>query len=139
MERYYIELPLKFDGSRFDTTSLKESVIKIVSIIISTPSDSVSCDKEFGTAQLDPSKVLVEVGAIKDELSRTIRAALEKNEPRLENISVKVHGGVKSNTAGTTPLKIEIEAVIAATGNKFKLEKILKEDYYRTPFPGRMG
>ncbi|MCD6162282.1 MAG: GPW/gp25 family protein [candidate division Zixibacteria bacterium] len=139
MEDIYLKLPLQFNGDRFKTASIQDSVVKIVSIVISTPKGSSVCDKNFGTAQMDPSKVLVEVGAIKEDLSKTIRAALEQSEPRLDNISVKVHGGVKSAASGTKPLKIEINATLAATGKKFKLEKTLKEDYYRAPFPGRMG
>ena len=139
MDNVFLELPLQFNGLSFKTTSLRDSVNKIVSIVISTPTGSVQCDKDFGTTQLDPEKVLVELGKIKDDLSKTVRIALEKNEPRLDNISVKIQGGQKSEARGTMPLKVRINAVIAATGKEFRLEKTLKEDYYRTPFPGRMG
>ena len=139
MDNDFLKLPLQFDGLRFKSTSLKESVIRIVSIIISTPEGSVYSDKDFGTTQLDPDKVMVELGKIKDDLSKSIKIALEKNEPRLENISVKIQGGQKSEARGTMPLKVRINAVIAATGQEFSLEKALKEDYYRTPFPGRLG
>lgn len=139
MSDLYLKLPLQFDGARFKTTSISDSIASVVSMIISTPKGSVSCDEEFGTAQLARDEALVELGAIKEDLSRTIKLAVEKNEPRLDQIVVKVHGGLKTDKSGIIPLKIEISAKIASTGKKFKLEKALSEDYYRTPFPGRMG
>jgi phage baseplate assembly protein W len=139
MENIFLDLPIQFNGLRFKTTSLVDSISKIVSVVFSTPAGSVACDKNFGTIQMDPDKVLVEIGKIKDDLSRTVKIALEKNEPRVENISVKIHGGQRSTAKGTTPLTVSISGTIAATGREFRLEKVLKEDYYRTPFPGRMG
>ncbi len=139
MDDFFLELPLQFDGHKFKNISLTDSVASVVSIIISTPKGSAACDKEFGTAQLSPDKTLVELGTIKEDLAKTIKSALEQNEPRLANIVVKIHGGSKGDSSGITPLRIEIRAEIAATGKKFRLEKTLSEDYYRAPFPGRMG
>jgi phage baseplate assembly protein W len=139
MENTYLDLPLRFDGSKFKSTSLSDSISKVVSVIISTPKGSVLCDREFGTEQLDPDEALVEMETIKDDLSRTIKSALERNEPRLEKISVKIQGGMKPDKTGILPLKIIISATEISTGKIFKLEKTLTEDYYRTPFPGRMG
>ncbi len=89
--------------------------------------------------QLAPDKSLVELGSIKDDLARTVKDALEQGEPRLDKINVKVQGGIKPDKSGITPLKIEITGEIASTGKPFRLEKILSEDYYRSPFPGRLG
>jgi hypothetical protein len=139
MENSYLDLPLRFDGSKFKDTSLSRSISKIVSIVISTPKGSVLCDEEFGTDQLGPDEALVEMDTIKEDLSRTIKSALVRNEPRLEKVSVKVQGGMKADKTGVLPLKIIISASEAGTGKNFKLEKTLTEDYYRTPFPGRMG
>jgi hypothetical protein len=52
---------------------------------------------------------------------------------------VKVSGGPKPDKSGVAPLKIQLTAIIAANGKSFELEKALSEDYYRTPFPGRVG
>jgi phage baseplate assembly protein W len=139
MENTYLDLPLRFNGSKFKNTSLSGSIAQIVSIIISTPKGSVSSDQEFGTDQLGPDEALVEMETIKEDLAKTIKSALERNEPRLEKVSVKVQGGMKPDKTGILPLKILISASEMATGKNFKLEKTLTEDYYRTPFPGRMG
>jgi phage baseplate assembly protein W len=139
MENTYLDLPLRFNGSKFKNTSLSGSIAKIVSIIISTPKGSVSSDGGFGTDQLGPDEALVEMETIKEDLAKTIKSALERNEPRLEKVSVKVQGGMKPDKTGILPLKIIISANEIATGKNFKLEKTLTEDYYRTPFPGRMG
>ena len=139
MENTYLDLPLRFDGSKFKSTSLSDSITKVVSIIISTPKGSVVCDKEFGTHQLAPDEALVEMETIKEDLAKTIKSALEQNESRLGKISVKIQGGMKPDKTGILPLKIIINATETPTGKAFKLEKTLTEDYYRTPFPGRMG
>jgi phage baseplate assembly protein W len=139
MENTYLDLPLRFDGSKFKSTSLSDSIVKVVSIIISTPKGSVSCDRNFGTEQLDPDEALVEMETIKEDLSKTIKTALERSEPRISKISVKIQGGMKPDKTGVLPLKIIIGATETASGKAFKLEKTLTEDYYRTPFPGRMG
>jgi predicted component of type VI protein secretion system len=139
MEDNYLDLPLQFDGSRFNRISLSTSIAKIVSVVISTPKGSVSGDSEFGTDQLSPDEALVEMETIKEDLAKTIKSALERNEPRLEKVTVKVQGGIKPDKTGILPLKIMISASEIATGKSFKLEKTLTEDYYRTPFPGRMG
>jgi len=136
---YYLDLPLQFDGARFKTILLSDSVAKLVSIIISTPKGSVVCDPEFGTVQLGPDESLVEMDTIKEDLAKTIKSALEQNESRLSGISVKIQGGLKADKSGILPLKIVINAAEKVTGKNFKLEKTLTEDYYRTPFPGRMG
>lgn len=139
MDDTYLDLPLRFDGSKFKNISLSNSIAKVVSVIISTPRGSASSDPEFGTDQLSPDEALVEMETIKEDLAKTIRSALERNEPRLEKVSVKVQGGMKPDKTGIVPLKIIISASETATGKSFKLEKTLTEDYYRTPFPGRMG
>ena len=139
MDNSYLDLPLQFDGSKFRKTSLNDSITKVVSIVISTPKDSVGCDTEFGTIQLAPDEALVEMETIKEDLAKTIRSALEQNEPRLGKIQVKIQGGMKPDKSGILPLKIIINATVLSTGKTFKLEKTLTEDYYRTPFPGRMG
>ncbi len=139
MADIYLELPLQFDGTKFKSTSLFDSIVKNVAAIISTPMGSVTCDPGFGTRQLSPDKPLTELGSIKEDLARTIMEAMERNEPRLEKVNVKVHGGPKPDKSGLAPLKIEITGEIAATGKSFRLEKKLSEDYYRTPFPGRLG
>lgn len=139
MEDIYLDLPLQFDGSRFKRTSLSNSIDRVVSIAISTPRGSAMSDPEFGTDQLGPDEALVEMETIKEDLAKAIKSALEKSEPRLENVAVKVQGGMKPDKTGILPLKIIITASEIATGNNFKLEKALTEDYYRTPFPGRMG
>jgi len=139
MENSYLDLPLRYDGSKFKTTSLSGSISKLVSIVISTPKGSAGSDPGFGTDQLDPDEALVEMETIKEDLARTIKSALERNEPRLEKLSVKVQGGIKPDKTGILPLKIIISASETATGKNFKMEKTLTEDYYRTPFPGRMG
>jgi phage baseplate assembly protein W len=139
MDDTYLDLPLRFDGSKFKSISLSNSIVKIVSIIISTPRGSVLSDPEFGTSQLSPDEALVEMETIKEDLAKTIKNALERNEPRLEKVIVKVQGGMKPDKTGILPLKIIISANETATGKSFKLEKTLTEDYYRTPFPGRMG
>lgn len=139
MDENYLDLPLQFNGSKFKSTSLADSILKVVSIVISTPKGSARCDEEFGTAQLGPDETLVEMDTIKEDLARTIKDALQQNEPRLGNIAVKIQGGVKSDKSGILPLRIIISAKELLTGKSFKLEKILTEDYYRTPFPGRMG
>ncbi|HBC46672.1 MAG TPA: hypothetical protein DCZ43_06470 [candidate division Zixibacteria bacterium] len=139
MSETYLELPLQFDGVKFKTTNLFDSIVKNVAAIISTPKGSVVCDPGFGTHQLSPDKPLTELGSIKEELAKTLMEAIEKNEPRLAKVSVKVHGGPKSDKSGMAPLQLEITADIVATGRVFKLEKKLSEDYYRTPFPGRLG
>lgn len=139
MDKTYLDLPLRFDGSKFKTTSLSASIAKIVSIVISTPRGSALSDPEFGTDQLGPDESLVEMETIKEDLARTIKSALEKSEPRLEKVTVKVQGGMKPDKTGILPLKIIIGASEIGTGKSFKLEKTLTEDYYRTPFPGRMG
>lgn len=136
---YYLDLPLQFDGAKFKTTSLSDSVAKVVAIVISTPKDSVVCDPKFGTDQLGPDESLVEMDTIKEDLAKTIKSAVEQNEPRLGSISVKIQGGLKADKSGIVPLKIIISAAEKMTGRTFKLEKTLTEDYYRTPFPGRMG
>jgi phage baseplate assembly protein W len=136
---YYLDLPLQFDGARFKTTSLSDSIAKVVAVIISTPRGSVVCDKRFGTDQLGPDESLVEMDTIKEDLAKTIKSAVEQNEPRLSNVSVKIQGGLKADKSGIIPLKIVISATEKMTGRTFKLEKTLTEDYYRTPFPGRMG
>lgn len=134
-----MDLPLQFDGARFKTTSLSDSIAKVVAVIISTPRGSVVCDQKFGTDQLGPDESLVEIDTIKEDLAKTIKSALEQNEPRLGNVSVKIQGGLKADKSGIIPLKIVISAAEKMTGRSFKLEKTLTEDYYRTPFPGRMG
>ncbi len=139
MDNTYLDLPLRFDGSKFKNTSVSDSITKVVSIIISTPKGSVLCDKEFGTNQLDPDEALVEMETLKEDLAKTIKSALERSEPRLGKISVKIQGGMKPDKTGILPLKIIITATEISTGKVFKLEKTLTEDYYRTPFPGRMG
>ena len=139
MEESYLDLPLQFDGAKFKTISLRNSVVKTVSMIISTPKGSVVCDKEFGTDQLSPNEALVEMETIKEDLAKTIKTALERNESRLDGITVKIQGGLKPDKTGIQPLKIIINANEISTGKKFKLERVLTEDYYRTPFPGRMG
>jgi predicted component of type VI protein secretion system len=139
MENDYLHVPLQFDGSRFSRISLSESIARVVSVVISTPKGSVSGDSEFGTDQLSPDEALVEMETIKEDLAKTIKSALERNEPRLEKVTVKVQGGIKPDKTGILPLKIIISAGEVATGKNFKMEKILTEDYYRTPFPGRMG
>jgi len=139
MDNTYLDLPLRFDGTKFKNTSLSDSIAKVVSIIISTPKGSVLCDKDFGTDQLDPDEALVEMETIKEDLAKTIKSALERSEPRLGKISVKIQGGMKPDKTGILPLKIIIGATEISTGKVFKLEKTLTEDYYRTPFPGRMG
>lgn len=139
MSESFLELPLQFDGVRFKSTSLMDSLMSAVNTLVSTPRGSVPCDPEFGAAQLSPDKSLVELASIKDELARTIKDTLEKNEPRLDKISVKVQGGLKPDKSGVAPLRIEISGEIASTGQQFKLEKLLSEDYYRAPFPGRVG
>jgi len=139
MDNTYLDLPLKFDGSKFKTITLSDSIAKVVSIIISTPKGSVLCDKEFGSSQLDPDEALVEMETIKEDLAKTIKSALERNEPRLDKVTVKIQGGMKPDKTGILPLKIMIGATEILTGKIFKLEKTLTEDYYRTPFPGRMG
>ena len=136
---YYLDIPLQFDGARFKTTSLSDSIAKVVSIIISTPKGSVVCDRKFGTDQLGPDESLVEMDTIKEDLAKTLKSALEQSEPRLNNVSVKIQGGLKADKTGIIPLKIIISAAEKMTGRTFKLEKTLTEDYYRTPFPGRMG
>lgn len=139
MNNFYLDLPLQFDGTRFKNTSLSDSVAKVVSIIISTPKGSVACDREFGTSQLAPEEALVEMETIKEDLAKTIKSAMERNEPRLTDITVKIQGGMKSDKTGVLPLKIIISATEILTDKTFRLEKTLTEDYYRTPFPGRMG
>jgi len=139
MDNFYLDLPLQFDGTKFKNISLRDSVVKVVSIIISTPKGSVVCDQNFGTDQLSPDKALVEMETIKEDLAKTIKSALERNESRLDGISVKIQGGLKPDKTGILPLKIIINANEILTGKIFKLEKTLTEDYYRTPFPGRMG
>jgi predicted component of type VI protein secretion system len=139
MSESYLELPLQFDGVKFKSTNLYDSIVKNVAAIVSTPKGSVTCDPGFGTLQLAPDKPLTELGSIKEELAKTILDAIEQNEPRLAKISVKVHGGPKSDKTGLAPLRLEITADIVATGKAFKVEKKLSEDYYRTPFPGRLG
>ena len=139
MDNTYLDLPLRFDGSKFKNTSLSDSITKVVSVIISTPKGSVLCDREFGTDQLDPDEALVEMETIKEDLAKTIKSALERSESRLEKVSVKIQGGMKPDKTGILPLKIIIGATEVSTGKGFKLEKTLTEDYYRTPFPGRMG
>ena len=139
MDNSYLDLPLQFDGAKFKTISLRDSVIKVVSMIISTPKGSVVCDQNFGTDQLSPDEALVEMETIKEDLAKTIKAALERNENRLDGVTVKIQGGLKPDKTGILPLKIIINANEVLTGKKFKLEKTLTEDYYRTPFPGRMG
>ena len=139
MEDTYLDLPLRFDGSRFKITSLSDSIAKVVSIAISTPKGSALSDPEFGTDQLGPDEALVEMETIKEDLAKTIKSALDKSEPRLGSVAVKVQGGMKPDKTGILPLKIIISASEIATGKNFKLEKTLTEDYYRTPFPGRMG
>jgi phage baseplate assembly protein W len=139
MEDNYLDLPLQFDGAKFNSVSLSDSITKVVSVIISTPKGSSLSDPEFGTDQLGPDEALVEMETIKEDLAKTIKSALERNEPRLEKVTVKVQGGIKPDKTGILPLKIMISASETATGKSFKLEKILTEDYYRTPFPGRMG
>jgi predicted component of type VI protein secretion system len=139
MTDLYLDLPLQFDGVRFKNASLFNSIAVQVGIIVSTPRGSVRCDPEFGTSQLSPDKSLVELGAIKDDLARTIKDAIEKNEPRLDKVNVKVQGGPRPDKSGLAPLKLEITGLIAATGAPFRLEKTLSEDYYRSPFPGRVG
>jgi len=135
----YLNLPLQFDGAKFSYVSLSDSIAKIVSVIISTPKGSAQSDPDFGTDQLDPDEALVEIETRKEDLAKTLKSALERNEPRLEKVAVKIQGGIKPDKTGILPLKIMISASEAATGKTFKLEKILTEDYYRTPFPGRMG
>ena len=76
---------------------------------------------------------------IKEDLAKTIKSAMERNEPRLTDITVKIQGGMKSDKTGVLPLKIIISATEILTDKSFRLEKTLTEDYYRTPFPGRMG
>lgn len=139
MSESYLELPLQFDGARFKTISLAESITRLVTTVVSTPRGSVDCDRFFGTLQLAPDKSLIELASIKEELARTIKEAIERNEPRLDKVNVKVSGGPKPDKSGVAPLKIELTAVIAASGKSFELEKALSEDYYRTPFPGRVG
>jgi predicted component of type VI protein secretion system len=139
MEDNYLDLPLRFDGSKFKNISLSNSITRVVSIIISTPKGSVSSDPEFGTDQLSPGEALAEMETIKEDLAKTIKYAIERNEPRLEKVTVKVQGGMKPDKTGILPLKIIINAGEIATGKSFNLEKTLTEDYYRTPFPGRMG
>jgi hypothetical protein len=139
MSEIYLDLPLQFDGTRFKTISLVESVTMLVTTVVSTPRGSVDCDPFFGTRQLAPDKSLVELGSIKEELARTIKEAIERNEPRLDKINVKVTGGPKPDKTGVSPLKIELTATIVATGKSFELDKTLSEDYYRSPFPGRVG
>lgn len=139
MSETYFELPLQFDGIRFKTISLEESITRLVTTIVSTPRGSVKCDRHFGTRQLAPDKSLIELASIKEELARTIKESIERNEPRLDKVNVKVSGGPKPDKSGVAPLKIELSAVIADSGKSFKLEKALSEDYYRTPFPGRVG
>lgn len=139
MSESYLELPIQFDGAHFKTISLVESVTSLVTTIVSTPRGSVDCDRFFGTQQLAPDQSLIELASIKEELAKTIKEAIERNEPRLDKINVKVSGGPKPDKSGVAPLKIELTAVIAASGKNFELEKTLSEDYYRTPFPGRVG
>jgi hypothetical protein len=139
MSELFLELPLQFDGMRFKTISLADSITSLVTTIVSTPRGSVDCDSFFGTLQLAPDKSLVELGSIKEELARTIKEAIERNEPRLDKINVKVSGGPKPDKSGVAPLRIELTAVIVASGKSFELDKTLSEDYYRTPFPGRVG
>lgn len=139
MDDTYLDLPLKFNGSKFKSISLSDSIAKVVSVIISTPRGSASGDPEFGTDQLSPDEALVEMETIKEDLAKTIKSALERSEPRLEKVTVKVQGGMKPDKTGIVPLKIIIGASERATGKSFKMEKTLTEDYYRTPFPGRMG
>jgi predicted component of type VI protein secretion system len=139
MNETYLDLPLQFDGKTFGKTTSADSIIKNVSVIISTPKNSVACNPEFGTEQLGPNAALVEMDSIKEDLARTIKTAIEKNEPRLDNVSVKIQGGMKADKSGILPLKIIIGATEVSTGKNLKLEKVLTEDYYRTPFPGRMG
>jgi len=139
MDNSYLDLPLQFDGKKLRSTSLKDSIIKNVSMIISTPRGSARCDRKFGTVQLAPDEALVEMETIKEDLAKTIKSALEQNELRLASISVKIQGGLKADKSGILPLKIIINAKEKITGKKFNLEKTLTEDYYRTPFPGRMG
>jgi phage baseplate assembly protein W len=134
-----VDLPLQFNGARFRSTSLYNSIAMQVGIIVSTPLGSVQCDPEFGTAQLAPDKPLTEMGAIKDDLARTVREAIEKNELRLVKVNVKVQGGPKPDKSGLSPLRVEVTGVIGSTGDPFKLAKTLSEDYYRSPFPGRVG
>jgi phage baseplate assembly protein W len=136
---YYLDLPLQFDGAKFKTTSLSDSIVKVVAVIISTPKGSVVCDQKFGTVQLGPDESLVEMDTIKEDLAKTIKSAVEQNEPRLGNVSVTIQGGLKADKSGIIPLKIVISAAEKTTGRTFKMEKTLTEDYYRTPFPGRMG
>jgi predicted component of type VI protein secretion system len=124
---------------RFKSTTLIDSLLKQVMVLVSTPRGSVPCDPEYGTVQLAPDKSLVELGSIKDDLARTVKDALEQGEPRLDKVNVKVHGGIKPDKSGVSPLKIEITGEIASTGKPFRLEKTLSEDYYRSPFPGRLG
>jgi hypothetical protein len=135
----YLELPLQFDGARFKGTTLYDSIVKVVTAIVSTPKGSVGSDQAFGTVQLAPDKSLVELGSIKDDLARNIKDAIELGEPRLVKLNVRIHGGPKPDKTGVSPLKIEITGEIAQSGKPFKLEKILSEDYYRSPFPGRLG
>jgi uncharacterized protein len=135
----YLELPLQFDGLHFKSTLTINSVVMQVAALISTPKGSVPCDPDFGTVQLAPDKSLVELGSIKDDLARNIREALERGEPRLSKINVKVQGGPKPDKSGISPLKLEITGEISSTGKTFTLEKTLSEDYYRSPFPGRLG
>jgi predicted component of type VI protein secretion system len=135
----YLELPLQFDGIRFKPSALYNSIAMNVATIISTPKGSAPCELEFGATQLSPDKPLAELGGIKDDLARTVKDAIEKNEPRLDKVNVKVQGGLKADKSGLAPLKVEIMAEITATGRAFKLEKVLTEDYYRAPFPGRVG
>jgi hypothetical protein len=139
MNDNYLDLPLQFDGVRFKSTSLGDSITKQVAAIISTPKDSVPCDPDFGSVQLAPDKSMLEIGSIKDDLARNIREAIERGEPRLNKVNVKVQGGPKPDKSGIAPLKIEITGEIASTGKEFRLEKTLSEDYYRSPFPGRLG
>jgi predicted component of type VI protein secretion system len=139
MNSNYLELPLQFDGMRFKNAGVYDSVVMQVTSIVSTPRGSVACDLHFGTIQLAPDKSLVELGSIKDDLARNIKEAIERDEPRLIKLNVKVHGGPKPDKSGIAPLKIEITGEIATTGKAFKLEKTLSEDYYRSPFPGRLG
>jgi len=139
MSDNYFELPLQFDGLRFKGTSLFNSLVMQVSALISTPKGSVPCDSDFGSVQLSPDKSLVELGSIKDDLARNIKEAVEQGEPRLTKVNVKVHGGPRPDKSGVAPLRIEITGEIASTGREFRLEKTLSEDYYRSPFPGRLG
>ena len=139
MNSFYLDLPLQFDGAKFKNTSLSNSIANHISIIISTPKGSAACDKQFGTDQLAPDEALVEMETIKEDLSKTIKSALEQNEPRLKDVAVKIQGGMKPDKTGILPLKIIITAKEVQTNRNFKMEKTLTEDYYRTPFPGRMG